>query len=431
MSLLRLRIKGRLYGGFGVLIVFVLALAGFAVWKMSAIQVEVARLSNLSGNVLRATEIAVNLQAIRRAILRYNFDADEPSYKEAAEREAKTIELLQAAAKSALSEGRRKIYNGLEANVVQLRGKREALGEAVRKMTAGRTALFSIGDQLAAVVTKLVEASRGGTTERPILQGTADLETEVLLVRIANWRFLATRDAKGIATFNANIGKVQQRIASLEKADLPPAVRALIGPLKADLAAYAAAFEAASTNLLAGDELYRNDVRKLTVASLEIVDTTESAMQKQYDEVKTQTEVMIASTITAQELVAAVAVLLGALFAFVIAGGISTPLSRLTVAMKELGAGNFDVVLPGLDRKDEIGEIAGAVEDFKVKATEKAALEADETLRRQKIEADAQARTAEERAALADEQAQVVESLGEGLKSLSAGDLTFRLGDFP
>jgi methyl-accepting chemotaxis protein len=431
MSLLRLKIKGRLYGGFGVLIVFVLALAGFAVWKMSAIQVEVARLSNLSGNVLRATEIAVNLQAIRRAILRYNFDADEPSYKEAAEREAKTIELLQAAAKSALSEGRRKIYNGLEANVVQLRGKREALGEAVRKMTAGRTALFSIGDQLAVVVTKLVEASRGGTTERPILQGTADLETEVLLVRIANWRFLATRDAKGIATFNANIGKVQQRIASLEKADLPPAVRALIGPLKADLAAYAAAFEAASTNLLAGDELYRNDVRKLTVASLEIVDTTESAMQKQYDEVKTQTEVMIASTITAQELVAAVAVLLGALFAFVIAGGISTPLSRLTVAMKELGAGNFDVVLPGLDRKDEIGEIAGAVEDFKVKATEKAALEADETLRRQKIEADAQARTAEERAALADEQAQVVESLGEGLKSLSAGDLTFRLGDFP
>ena len=34
--------------------------------------------------------------------------------------------------------------------------------------------------------------------------------------------------------------------------------------------------------------------------------------------------------------------------------------------------GSLDVVLPGLDRKDEIGEIAGAVETFKVKAAEKA-----------------------------------------------------------
>jgi methyl-accepting chemotaxis protein len=76
------------------------------------------------------------------------------------------------------------------------------------------------------------------------------------------------------------------------------------------------------------------------------------------------------------------------LFAFF---GISRPLDALTGSMKELAGGNFDVVLPGLGRKDEIGGIAGAVEDFKVKAAEKARLEADETLRRQKAEAEADA----------------------------------------
>src|SRR5260370_13795516 len=100
--------------------------------------------------------------------------------------------------------------------------------------------------------------------------------------------------------------------------------------------------------------------------------------------------------------------------------------------MLQLADGKFDVVLPGLGRKDEIGEIAQAVETFKVKAAEKAALEADEVLRRQKAEAEAQAKAAEERAKLAEEQAHVVESLADGLRSLSAGDLTFRLPEqFP
>jgi methyl-accepting chemotaxis protein len=41
-------------------------------------------------------------------------------------------------------------------------------------------------------------------------------------------------------------------------------------------------------------------------------------------------------------------------------------------AMRELANGNFDVVLPGLGRKDELGEMAGAVEEFKLQAIAKA-----------------------------------------------------------
>jgi methyl-accepting chemotaxis protein len=108
---------------------------------------------------------------------------------------------------------------------------------------------------------------------------------------------------------------------------------------------------------------------------------------------------------------------------------IARPVQALTGGMLQLADGKFDVVLPGLGRKDEIGEIAAAVETFKVRAAEKARLEADEVLRRQKAEAEAQARVAEERARAAEEQGRVVELLAEGLKNLSEGDLTFRLTD--
>jgi len=91
MSFLNLRISGRLYAGFSVLVVFVLALAGFAVWKMSAIQGQVGKMTAISQNAVRVLDISVHLQAIRRAVLRYNFDGDEPSFKESADRETKAV----------------------------------------------------------------------------------------------------------------------------------------------------------------------------------------------------------------------------------------------------------------------------------------------------------------------------------------------------
>ncbi|MBR0824529.1 HAMP domain-containing protein [Bradyrhizobium manausense] len=64
--------------------------------------------------------------------------------------------------------------------------------------------------------------------------------------------------------------------------------------------------------------------------------------------------------------------LLGIILAFVLGTGISRPMIAMCKAMRELASGNFDVVLPGLGRKDEIGEMAGAVEEFKVQAVAKA-----------------------------------------------------------
>jgi methyl-accepting chemotaxis protein len=64
--------------------------------------------------------------------------------------------------------------------------------------------------------------------------------------------------------------------------------------------------------------------------------------------------------------------LLGAVLALVLGRGISAPMTAMCRAMRELAGGNFDVVLPGLGRKDELGEMAGAVEEFKLQAIAKA-----------------------------------------------------------
>ncbi|MGW1424046.1 methyl-accepting chemotaxis protein [Bradyrhizobium manausense] len=64
------------------------------------------------------------------------------------------------------------------------------------------------------------------------------------------------------------------------------------------------------------------------------------------------------------------------------------PLSALTGAMGELASGNFAVVLPGLGRKDEVGDMAHAVEVFKVKAEEKAHEAAAAKIRQDQVAAE-------------------------------------------
>jgi methyl-accepting chemotaxis protein/CHASE3 domain sensor protein len=70
--------------------------------------------------------------------------------------------------------------------------------------------------------------------------------------------------------------------------------------------------------------------------------------------------------------------LLGGILAVILGKGISRPMVTMCSAMRELANGKFDVVLPGLGRKDELGEMAAAVEEFKVKAIAKAEREAAE-----------------------------------------------------
>jgi methyl-accepting chemotaxis protein len=64
--------------------------------------------------------------------------------------------------------------------------------------------------------------------------------------------------------------------------------------------------------------------------------------------------------------------LFGGLLALLLGRGISRPMIALCKAMRDLAGGNFEVVLPGLGRKDELGEMAGAVEEFKLQAIAKA-----------------------------------------------------------
>ncbi|WNV12143.1 methyl-accepting chemotaxis protein [Tardiphaga sp. 709] len=372
MSLLTLRIRGRLYGGFGALVLFGLGMAGFAVWKLTEIRDDVSAMNAQSANAMRSMEISAELQALRRAMLRYTFDQDEASFAEAEKLLTQVGGVLEETIKAS-SEERRGVYREVEKTINDLKSRRVDLGNTVKEMLANRKALLAEGEKLQADLKKLVLATRSS----PFAQGATTLQSETLLVQMANWRFFAGRDQDNVTLFANSVKNAQQQIAEMEKFDMAPSLSALFESIKKGLVSYSSGFDKASANLLKMDQLYYNTITPMVVSAIRKTDGIKAAIQQEVVSATTANEQRISGTITLQQIVAGGATITGLLIAFLIARGIIGPLSGLTAGMKQLAEGNFGVVLPGLGRKDEVGDMAQAVETFKVKAEEKAQAEAE------------------------------------------------------
>lgn len=102
---------------------------------------------------------------------------------------------------------------------------------------------------------------------------------------------------------------------------------------------------------------------------------------------------------------------------------IAGPVTLMTAAMRKLAGGDKTIVVPAVGRKDEIGEMAGAVQVFK-----DAAIALDRAAAEQKrLEAEAAAERARNDAARAEaerEQNEVVGALADALDGVAKGDLT-------
>jgi methyl-accepting chemotaxis protein len=110
---------------------------------------------------------------------------------------------------------------------------------------------------------------------------------------------------------------------------------------------------------------------------------------------ETESDAIVGETERLILMLAAGGFLLGGTLALLLGKGISRPMTAMCKAMRELAGGNFDVVLPGLGRRDELGEMAGAVEEFKMQAIAKA-------------ERDARAQDAQNQAAGAARRAELI-----------------------
>jgi methyl-accepting chemotaxis protein len=231
----------------------------------------------------------------------------------------------------------------------------------------------------------------------------------MLMMRRHEKDFMLRRDAK----YGDELKKqASQFVALVENASIPETAKT---ELKQKLADYQRDFSSwMNTALALGTEL------KAISDSFSAIEPVIEAVSKSVNTIRLEAERSNMTERDAIERRIAMAIVLIALVVLgaglFIGRSISRPLSAMTTAMIELAKGNFEIVLPGLGRADEIGEIAQAVETFKISVKQKARDEADAKIRQD--QAAAQQRKAD-MISLADEFESAIGEIVETVSSAS------------
>jgi hypothetical protein len=219
------KIKSRIYAGFAAVIVVAAASATIGYLQLSTIDRDIAKFVSVSGNTSRNLRVQTVAEQMRGLALNYRFSQDEASAKAFAEKQQSAVALLDAAGKATISQERRTLYAHATATIDEARTAFDKLVELGSKTAAARARLFTGGDALTAATSKLVLAARAQSDTGVRVQA-AEFERAALLVRVANWRFLATLDPKGPATFKTNFEAAQALLEALEKTDAAAPLRA-------------------------------------------------------------------------------------------------------------------------------------------------------------------------------------------------------------
>jgi methyl-accepting chemotaxis protein len=134
-------------------------------------------------------------------------------------------------------------------------------------------------------------------------------------------------------------------------------------------------YRQALTKLIENSKSIDELVTEMTESAAAIVEgssTMKADLLSDQQRLESESDATIGATERLVLMLAVGGFLLGGFLALLLGKGISRPMTAMCEAMRELANGNFDVVLPGLGRKDEVGEMAGAVEEFKMQAIAKA-----------------------------------------------------------
>ena len=222
---------------------------------------------------------------------------------------------------------------------------------------------------------RLAEIERLNSISERALDRLDQLDGELNGARASGIKFVFTKSAGDKAGFEDQLSKFFSAGATLramllnEGAELRPEFDAFEKAAKDYLdnilikevtLASSPQTEGEATSLIRASQsaVYATAVNQTFVALRGRLSSWSDGWTVQGDQSMTQTLVVVAAS-------GGLSILLGLLMAWVITRAIGRPITAMTRAMKELAEGNNAVAIPATAQKDEIGEMARAVQVFK------------------------------------------------------------------
>jgi methyl-accepting chemotaxis protein len=387
----RIGVRPRVFGGFALVLSFLVLLAGFAT-------VQVERIGGTVNELVTSAAGDAGMSQVRAALLGAN---------SAVEKFIRTWNVGDKDAAAKAIDGVGKLSDQVDQQFGKLPAIAEGIGSVKTALETYRSsfnAAAEAADRLRAATTKTDAqgAAAGlnvGGIQVALANRSDDAERLVNPMRLAGvvdaLRVTVMRYGASLSTGDADDAKqalsyVQMAIADTE-AEIAEAgdakLKALVAALKTAIAADAAALD--EVIKVAGDLRSRQaELKKASAVIDDQVNKINAKLGAMRAEQGDKTAAAVDQTKQTVIATAAGALLLGAVLAWLIGASVSGPIRSMTDRMQSLAAGELDEPIPGGESRDEIGRMARAVEVFRENALAVRRMESEATAQRAATEAD-------------------------------------------
>jgi methyl-accepting chemotaxis protein len=364
-----LRFRGKVLLGFAVVLGISAASLGIAYLGFQRISDGVMSYRNSVAEADLARNIDRELISYQSLVRYYVVTAREDDAKAALAAEASLKDAILQSMKGTTNPARLEQIVKLErefrtftkifADILKV--KRESALLAQNQLTRGGTMLRYKFDDL---------ASNAAEAELPAVElGAKQVTSQYLsVIALAN-TFVINSDQTIASSALARLKFVENSLHAISSTD--DKIVAAIKEISGMLGEYRETLSKLVENAKSIDELVTEMVES-GAAIVQGSGVMKADLLSEQLRLENESDVTVHETERLVAMLAAGGFLLGAALALMLGRGISRPMTAMCKAMRELATGNFDVVLPGLGRRDELGEMAGAVEAFKLQAIAKA-----------------------------------------------------------
>ncbi|MHC2103444.1 methyl-accepting chemotaxis protein [Methylobacterium sp. CM6246] len=372
---MKLGIRHRLYAGFAMLVLIAAGIGGFSLYQQSVLNEHYALRSRFewgTRSVLTISTLATSLTAAAETF-RLNPDPVQIAGMEEARRKIEERSDLHLG--RAVNQDRRKIYQDMRDDARALKPELERLAVASVDLGKAKLAMFKAGDELSRALEVLISAVRAQSGEALLFRAQS-VENAILRARLTAARFTLRMQEEDRVAFPVSITQVRAALDSFGASEGGAAFAQPAKVLADTLEAYAANIRDYDKAAAGSRAALETGIKPRTDRIEQMTTTVRDKILAVVAELTESTDALEARVRRVQIGLVSLTVVLGGVLAFLIGRSIIRPITGMTGAMKRLAEGDTSVVVPLPEVRDEMREMAKAVDVFRQNAIVRAELEA-------------------------------------------------------
>jgi methyl-accepting chemotaxis protein len=378
-----MKISRKIGLGFVFILALVVALATATIMQIDNLSRSTETFGDMAGDTKLVSRIELDFGTLRYRVRDYIDKSTEERQALVESAFVRISDDVKKAHEAIDKRERAKLVDDIDTALTRYQGGFvEILGLIAERDALVYKELGPLGDELRQALTTIAEgAFRAGNAEAAALAG--QLQEHLLLGRLYATKFLdsnADADAKRSRT---EFATAKEHLSELNNSLNDQALRATLSTFIVWLPKYQTGFDKLVEAINKRNAIMATELKAAGDTIGERLDALTASAAEDEGALFAATLQTVADAKVVDIAVAVSIFVIGSLSAFFIGRSIAGPVRQMTTAMARLAGGDLEVEVPARGRRDELGEMAAAVQVFKDNAIERQRLEAEQAAERE------------------------------------------------